>query len=237
MTSGRQAFGSSTRLRWVVLLSWALAGSTFKCPVPDKALDSEFAVSPLFPSSSGEWSPSGYNPNTWTLGLTKVQVIEMCSSGGSCPDFDYAAFFKEESEFYRQSSGGEQLLEFSLTSWRDTPFYTQASCERGAVNCFGGSIFENTIDKYEKARGLSGFDRYIFILKSGCRCLGWSGLGQVNGPVSWMNGVPTLRTVTHELGHNNGALHANVHQREYANQLSVMGASNLVSDFTAVGKG
>ena len=219
---------------------------SFNCSVPDQPSDREperdssgFRLSRLFRNLPSEWPAATYNPSTWTLGLTRVKVIELCfpSGDGGCPSFDYDTFFREQSEFYLRSSGGQQRMEFTLERWSDTPFYTEQSCSRDSSKCFGGSIFDNTIGNYEKERDLSGFDRYMFVLKNRCRCLMWSGLGQITGPVTWINGVPTLRTVTHELGHNNGALHANVHQKEYANDLSVMGASTLVSDFTAIGKG
>ena len=86
----------------------------------------------------------------------------------------------------------------------------------------------------------TAYDHVVYAFPRASSC-GWTGMAAVRGRQSWINGSMTLRTLSHELGHNLGAHHASslscteggarvalsstCAQSEYGDPFSVMGAS------------
>lgn len=54
---------------------------------------------------------------------------------------------------------------------------------------------------------LSGYDNIIMMFPYSSSC-NWSGMAEVSGTNSWLNGGPQVPTIVHELGHNYGLMHA-----------------------------
>jgi chitodextrinase len=87
---------------------------------------------------------------------------------------------------------------------------------------------------------LSSYRHVVYAFPRASSC-GWAGLASLGGRNSWINGSMTLRTVTHELGHNVGVHHASTlnctqsgvrvtlssscTRSEYGDPFSIMGAS------------
>jgi hypothetical protein len=96
---------------------------------------------------------------------------------------------------------------------------------------------------------LSGYDHIVHYFPSTSGC-GWSGVGQVPGRYTWINGS-SAQTIAHELGHNFGSHHASTlsctgttgrvtistscSMNEYGNPFDVMGRG--YKHFTAFNKG
>jgi uncharacterized membrane protein len=57
---------------------------------------------------------------------------------------------------------------------------------------------------------LSGYTHFMYAFPFLSTCYGWLGLATVGGvpAESWINGQPTLKLVTHEMGHNFGLYHS-----------------------------
>ena len=107
------------------------------------------------------------------------------------------AYFKEES-FGIRSLVGKLAANGDVFGW-----YTIA----GTTAC-DYSAWGNAARAAAQAAGvdLTGYDHIIHYFPRTSSC-GWSGVGQVPGKYTWINGSSS-QTISHELGHNFGAHHA-----------------------------
>lgn len=104
-------------------------------------------------------------------------------------------------EYFKEVSFGQQVLNPTITPWLPTNSATPAGCNyqsmatlgRNAANAAGYNVsgYQNVV--------------YVFPQVSGC---GWIGLAYVGAPGVWINGRNQISPYTHELGHNFGLLHA-----------------------------
>ena len=104
-------------------------------------------------------------------------------------------------EFFKEASYGQQILNPTITSWLPTGSATPANCNwqsmgqlgRNAANAAGYSTasYQNVV--------------YVFPQVAAC---GWVGLGYIGASGVWLNGRNVTQAYGHELGHNFGLLHA-----------------------------
>lgn len=132
--------------------------------------------------------------------------------------------------FYGEVSYGQTSLAGDVLGWHTVPFDNS------------GCRFTEWSTAADAAAGLdpTAYDHVIYAFPRASSC-GWTGMGAIRGRQSWINGSMTLRTLTHELGHNLNAHHASslsctsggarvplsstCTQSEYGDPFSVMGAS------------
>jgi Big-like domain-containing protein/gametolysin peptidase M11 len=54
----------------------------------------------------------------------------------------------------------------------------------------------------------TNYDHVVYVFPEQSSCGGWTGLGEIPGGQSWINGSLSTRVIAHELGHNMGLHHA-----------------------------
>ena len=105
-------------------------------------------------------------------------------------------------DFYRVNSYGQTGLSVDVFGWYTLPV-TNAGCP--------SSTIASKADQAATAAGvkLSTYARRIYVFPDVPGCA-WSGLGSIGGNPSsaWINGVGSLSTINHELGHNFGLSHS-----------------------------
>jgi chitodextrinase len=132
--------------------------------------------------------------------------------------------------YYREVSAGATSFAGTVFGWHTL-----------ALDNSGCRIMDWTTAA-DAAAGLdpTAYDHVVYAFPRASSC-GWTGMAAVRGRQSWINGSMTLRTLSHELGHNLGAHHASslscteggarvalsstCTQSEYGDPFSVMGAS------------
>lgn len=104
------------------------------------------------------------------------------------------------SAWYTEVSNGKMGMTGDVRGW-----YT-LNVDRSACNY---STWMNAAKTAATNAGvnLSSYTNYMLAFPQQSAC-SWSGLAQLNNANSWINGSMTLRTTTHELGHNFGSHHA-----------------------------
>ena len=102
--------------------------------------------------------------------------------------------------YYAEQSHGLVSLAGTVFDWVRIP-YSNSTCAPLA--------WDGAARAALTARGvdLSSFTNFVFMFPQTSACA-WRGMGHLPGPSSWINGMPTLRTTAHELGHNFGVHHA-----------------------------
>ena len=102
--------------------------------------------------------------------------------------------------YMRESSFGRAGLTGDVYGW-----YTIAEPTEGCPFTQWGRAAQTAAS----AAGvdLGAYQHYVFVFPRIPAC-GWSGMAEMPGSLSWINGEPTVRVVAHELGHNLGAHHA-----------------------------
>lgn len=73
----------------------------------------------------------------------------------------------------------------------------------------------------------AAYDRVNYLVAGNTTC-GWTGIAYVPGRRSWVNRCESTGTISHELGHNLGFLHAKTPAAEYGDASDPMGAARLV---------
>ena len=146
-----------------------------------------------------------------------IGIVEMYLPGD--PVLNYDIVLENINEFVHVNSVGEH--DVKLTIYR-TP--KPDKCYDLVGNT--GTILE-----------IAGeHDHYVILGTSVDLCITWSGLGQINGNVMWVNGWVNAnrfsKVLLHELGHNLGLFHASVGPKVYGNDFSVMGSGK---DFYLLG--
>ncbi|HZQ59883.1 MAG TPA: hypothetical protein VFC24_00960, partial [Casimicrobiaceae bacterium] len=105
------------------------------------------------------------------------------------------------SEYFKEASFGQQLLNVTVTSWLATGAATPASCNWSTMGQLGRNAATAAGFNVASYQNLV----YVFPAVSAC---GWSGLGYIGGNGVWINGGNQTNVYGHELGHNFGLLHA-----------------------------
>lgn len=150
-----------------------------------------------------------------TTGTTRVLVI---LAHWSAPDSvttesARAKIFDEGNRWFAEASFGQLALTGDVTPWVTIP--------NPGGSCAYSTIMTNA-ESAASARGFqaSTYDRTIVYFPGGAGCY-WSGLADVGGRSTWLNGEMTLRTSIHEQGHNYGLYHAHAAYCEGADRLPV----------------
>ena len=132
--------------------------------------------------------------------------------------------------YYREVSASQTSFAGVVHGWHTLPFDNT------------GCRFTEWTTAADAAAGIdpNAYDHVVYAFPRASSC-SWTGMGVIRGPQSWINGSMTLRTLSHELGHNLGAHHASsltctdagarvplsgsCTQSEYGDPFSVMGSS------------
>jgi Gametolysin peptidase M11 len=121
------------------------------------------------------------------------------------PDFARGVAFTNSDSvaaYYAESSWGQLTLTGDVFGWYTIP-ETSTSCDYPQ--------WSSSADQAASLAGvnLAGYDNIVYAFATSTSC-GWSGLANMPGKYSWLNGqmAMNLRTMAHELGHNFGTHHA-----------------------------
>src|SRR4029079_7397469 len=137
---------------------------------------------------------------------------------------------------YAENSYGQAALNFTVTGWftiaasnTTCDYYTWASQADAAATGAGFMV--------------TNYDRIVYAFPQTSAC-GWTGMGNVAGPRSWINGSYNTRAVAHEQGHNFGNHHSHASKCDangcvtvdYGDDRDVLGASGVVGHMNAFQK-
>lgn len=141
--------------------------------------------------------------------------------------------------YYAENSWSQLTMTGDVFGW-----YTIPDNDTGCAT----NTWANSANAAAAAAGanLSTYDHVVYAFPSAASC-GWSGLGQMPGRLTWLNGgsAMSLRVMAHELGHNFGTHHSSTLNcttsgirvsmsatpsdcvpNEYGDPFSVMGAAS-----------
>ncbi|MEP7206430.1 MAG: FG-GAP-like repeat-containing protein [Casimicrobiaceae bacterium] len=104
-------------------------------------------------------------------------------------------------EYFKEVSYGQQLLNATVTSWLPTNAATPPSCDWSRMATLGRSAASSA------GYNLNSYQYVVYVFPQVSSC-GWIGLGYVGASGVWINGRNTTSVYGHELGHNFGLLHA-----------------------------
>ncbi len=104
-------------------------------------------------------------------------------------------------EFFKETSFGQQLLNPTITNWLPTNAATPAGCNWQSMATLGKSAA--TAAGYNP----SSYQNVVYVFPKVAAC-GWIGLAYVGASGVWINGRNQTSVYGHELGHNFGLLHA-----------------------------
>ncbi len=104
-------------------------------------------------------------------------------------------------EFFREASYGQQLLNATITPWLPTNSATPANCNFQTMGQLGRSAA--TAAGYNTA----SYQNLVYVFPAVAAC-GWAGLAYIGASGVWINGRNLSMAYAHELGHNFGLLHA-----------------------------
>ena len=140
--------------------------------------------------------------------------------------------------YYQDATDGALGVSGDVFGWLTVTRSSAATCDYSAWGNAARSAATNA------GADLSGYDHVMYLWPQQSPC-SWSGLGQLPGSTSWINGTTSLRTTSHELGHNFGEHHASAARcteggatvaipsaqgsctlAEYGDPFTVMGASS-----------
>ena len=104
--------------------------------------------------------------------------------------------------YYAENSWGQLTITGDVFGW-----YTIPDNDTGCAT----NTWANSANAAAAAAGvnLGTYDNVVYAFPSAASC-GWSGLGQMPGRLTWLNGgsAMSLRVMAHELGHNFGTHHS-----------------------------
>jgi hypothetical protein len=124
--------------------------------------------------------------------FTQAQVQEKFSGG---------AAFTNVSDYFKETSYGQQMLNATVTPWLVSTSATPPNCDWRTIGTLARS--EATLAGYSP----SSYQSLVYVFPQISAC-GWSGLAYVGASGVWSNGSNSLLVYAHELGHNFGLLHA-----------------------------
>jgi hypothetical protein len=134
--------------------------------------------------------------------------------------------FYQTSTFNKQSLTGKLQSDGDVFGWYtiNTP---SSNCDTDTWTPLAKTAAQNAgVD-------LSGYDNIIMVFPYNGIC-GWSGLGELMGANSWINGAVnfTNHPITHELGHNYGLMHASTEDcTGTGNQRVMISSTCTVSEY------
>jgi hypothetical protein len=162
------------------------------------------------------------------------------------PAFADSLMFGTVNQYYQEASFNQHSLNGQTTPWMTLAISGTQKCDSVAIT--------NSARAAATAAGynLSLYSRHMIAFPQQS-CLPWAGLGNVGGNPSrsLINGSFVLRTVAHELGHNNGLSHAKALNCngvtllndtssctvvEYGDPWDIMGVPGRVAHFNAAYK-
>lgn len=126
--------------------------------------------------------------------ITKAAALDMVFTGAQSSN----AYFKEMS-FGIRSLVGKVAPAGDVYGW-----YTIAASSTSCDYSGWGNLARAAAQ--QAGVNLTGYDHVIHYFPRSATC-GWSGVGQVPGKYTWINGSGA-QTIAHELGHNYGSHHA-----------------------------
>ena len=132
--------------------------------------------------------------NNTSQPITTAQARDLVFGGTQSAN----AYFKEES-FGIRSLVGKLATSGDVFGWYTISPGTTACDYSGWGNAARAAAQAAGVD-------LTGYDHIIHYFPRNSTC-GWSGVGQVPGRYTWINGS-SAQTISHELGHNFGSHHA-----------------------------
>jgi hypothetical protein len=132
--------------------------------------------------------------NNTSQPITPTAAVELVFAGAQSPN----AYYKEES-FGIRSLIGKLAPAGDVFGWYTISPGTTACNYSGWGNSARAAAQSAGVD-------LSGYDHIIHYFPRTSACA-WSGVGQVPGKYTWINGS-SAATISHELGHNFGSHHA-----------------------------
>ena len=163
---------------------------------------------------------------TETLGHQNILVILFNFASDPTQPFSpttVATVNDKVRNYYLENTYGQTFMNFTVAGWFTIDAST-ATCDYYAWATAAESAATSA------GYNLASYNRRVFAFPrtSGC---GWSGMGNVRGPRSWVNGSYTVRTMAHEQGHNFGNLHSKAMKcepsgcksAEYGDDRDVMG--------------
>lgn len=177
-------------------------------------------------------------PSTQTFGTRQVLVILFNFTGNATQPFSASTVSSVNDQvksFYRENSYGQADMNFTVAGYytisastSTCDYYTWATQAETAATNAGFNI--------------NAYDRRVFAFPRVSAC-SWTGMGNVSGPRSWVNGSYIVRTVAHEQGHNFGDHHSQSLQCsgscttvEYGDDRDILGASGVVGHMNAFQK-
>jgi hypothetical protein len=177
---------------------------------------------------------------TRTMGPQNVLVILFNFTGNATEPWTsttIASVNDQVKNYYLENTYGQTILSFTVAGW----FTISAS-----TNTCDYSSWATQAEAAATSAGfnLSAYDRRIFAFPRVSAC-SWTGMGNVGGPRSWLNGSYNMRTTAHEQGHNFGNHHSKSTQCdspstcttvEYGDDRDVLGVSGVVGHMNAFQK-
>ncbi len=103
--------------------------------------------------------------------------------------------------YYQDATDGALGVSGDVFGWLSVTRASASTCDYSA---WGNTARSAATDA---GADLSRYDHVMYLWPQQSTC-SWAGLGQLPGSTSWINGTTTLRTTSHELGHNFGEHHA-----------------------------
>ena len=104
-------------------------------------------------------------------------------------------------EYFKEASFGQQLLNATITNWLPTNAATPGGCDWQQMGALGRNA------AIAAGYNPANYSNVVYVFPSAGAC-GWAGLAYVGASGVWINGRNATSVYGHELGHNFGLLHA-----------------------------
>ncbi len=105
------------------------------------------------------------------------------------------------SEYFKEVSFGQQLLNVTVSPWLATGAATPTGCDWQTMGSLGRSAATRA------GYSIGNYQNLVYVFPQVGAC-SWIGLGYIGAGGVWINGRNTTQAYSHELGHNLGLLHA-----------------------------
>lgn len=160
------------------------------------------AVLPASPEPSAGARMSAAVLNRQVTGAHTLTVLPVYwdSPDPSAPLSTLTSLAAGTAEYWSQQSGGQIAVTPRVRDWVRIP---------NPGSCSSSALANAALAAHDVALPSAMSDHVMIYFPRRGDCGGWAGLGQVGGPLIWVNGYPLLDVTAHELGHNLGLGHAN----------------------------